>query len=158
TPHAERSLALLAEKGIAAFRTPEACADAFAAYFNWRSPRVLKKYSSRKATSDPFRLVASLGIPVVEQQLARAPKFAHSVPYPVALKLPGVEHKTDKGGVILGVTEESFPLKVRKLKAKTVLVQRMERGLAEAIVGYRHDPVVGPIVVVGAGGTLAELY
>src|SRR4051812_18055733 len=39
TPHAERSLALLAEKGIAAFRTPEACADAFAAYFAWRAPR-----------------------------------------------------------------------------------------------------------------------
>ena len=39
TPHAERSLALLAERGIAAFRTPEACADALAAYFAWRPPR-----------------------------------------------------------------------------------------------------------------------
>ena len=36
TPHAERSLALLAERGIAAFRTPEACADALAAFFAWR--------------------------------------------------------------------------------------------------------------------------
>jgi hypothetical protein len=34
----------------------------------------------------------------------------------------------------------------------------MEKGLAEAIVGYRRDPVVGPIVIVGAGGVLAELY
>jgi hypothetical protein len=34
----------------------------------------------------------------------------------------------------------------------------MERGLAEAIVGYRDDPVVGPLILVGAGGTLAELY
>jgi acetate---CoA ligase (ADP-forming) len=34
----------------------------------------------------------------------------------------------------------------------------MERGLAEAIVGYRRDPMVGPLVLVGAGGTLAELY
>src|SRR5258708_28660582 len=39
TPHAERSLALLAGRGIAAFRTPEACADALAATFAWRSPR-----------------------------------------------------------------------------------------------------------------------
>jgi hypothetical protein len=39
-----------------------------------------------------------------------------------------------------------------------VLVQRMETGLAEAIVGFRHDPLVGPIVLVGAGGTLAEIY
>jgi hypothetical protein len=34
----------------------------------------------------------------------------------------------------------------------------MESGLGEAIVGYRDDPVVGPLVLVGAGGTLAELY
>jgi hypothetical protein len=34
----------------------------------------------------------------------------------------------------------------------------MERGLAEAIVGYRDDPVTGPMVLVGAGGTLAEVY
>src|SRR5439155_1629450 len=40
TPHAERSLALCAEYGIAAFRTPEACADALAAYLHWKAPRV----------------------------------------------------------------------------------------------------------------------
>ena len=34
----------------------------------------------------------------------------------------------------------------------------MEAGLAEAIVGYRDDPVVGPIVMVGAGGVLTEIY
>jgi hypothetical protein len=34
----------------------------------------------------------------------------------------------------------------------------METGLAEAIIGYRDDPVVGPLVLVGAGGILAELY
>src|ERR1700694_4415930 len=34
----------------------------------------------------------------------------------------------------------------------------MESGLAEAIVGYRDDPVVGPVVLVGAGGVLSELY
>ncbi|HYC23403.1 MAG TPA: CoA-binding protein, partial [Candidatus Bathyarchaeia archaeon] len=39
TPHAEASLALLAESGVPAFRTPESCADALAAYFAWRSPR-----------------------------------------------------------------------------------------------------------------------
>jgi hypothetical protein len=42
--------------------------------------------------------------------------------------------------------------------AESVLVQKMEHGLAEAIVGYRDDPVVGPIVLVGAGGALAEIY
>jgi acetate---CoA ligase (ADP-forming) len=46
----------------------------------------------------------------------------------------------------------------KRMGQRRLLVQRMERGLAEAIVGYRDDPVVGPIVLVGAGGTLAELY
>src|SRR5207247_1086721 len=41
---------------------------------------------------------------------------------------------------------------------RQVLIQKMESGLAEAIVGYRDDPVVGPLVMVGAGGILAELY
>jgi acetate---CoA ligase (ADP-forming) len=46
----------------------------------------------------------------------------------------------------------------RRLGDARLLVQRMERGLAEAIIGYRDDPVVGPLVLVGAGGTLAEIY
>jgi len=38
-----------------------------------------------------------------------------------------------------------------------VLVQKMVRGLAEVIVGYRRDPAVGPVVMLGAGGIAAEL-
>jgi hypothetical protein len=34
----------------------------------------------------------------------------------------------------------------------------MERGLAEVIVGYKHDPQVGPVVLLGIGGVLAEIY
>jgi hypothetical protein len=34
----------------------------------------------------------------------------------------------------------------------------MERGLLEAIVGYRRDPVVGPVVLVGMGGVMTEIY
>ena len=38
------------------------------------------------------------------------------------------------------------------------LIQKMERGLAEVIVGFRRDPLVGPTVTVGLGGVLAEIY
>jgi len=34
----------------------------------------------------------------------------------------------------------------------------MQSGLAEAIVGYRDDPVVGPLVLVGSGGVLTEIH
>ncbi len=159
TPHAERSLAVLAGQGIAAFRTPEACADAFAAYFSWKIPG--KKAAlpvPQVSLQDPFSMVASLGIPVVEQALARAPDFAHAVPYPVAAKILG-EHKTNVGGVALNLSSHEELLSWgNKTGQRQLRIQRMESGLAEAIVGYRDDPVVGPLVLVGAGGTLAELY
>jgi acyl-CoA synthetase (NDP forming) len=159
TPHAERSLALLAARGIAAFRTPEACADAFGAYFSWASPRKPPAFSAPPLRQDAFELAESLGIPVASRSIAHAPGYAHSIAYPVALKMLDVEHKTEAGGVALDVSTQSEFLKLATAwDKKAVLVQKMERGLAEAIVGYRDDPVVGPLILVGAGGTLAELY
>ena len=43
-------------------------------------------------------------------------------------------------------------------KLEGFLVQKMERGLAEVILGFRRDPLVGPTVTVGLGGVLAEIY
>jgi len=159
TPHAERSLALLAQHGIAAFRTPEACADAFAAYFSWASPRNPPRLAAPTLRRDALGLVEALGIPAAARSIAHAPDFAHAVPYPVAVKVLDAEHKTEVGGVALDVpNQEQLLEKIAAWDRKAVLVQKMERGLAEAIVGYRDDPVVGPLILVGAGGTLAELY
>jgi acetate---CoA ligase (ADP-forming) len=153
TPQADSSLALLAQAGIAAFRTPEACADAFAAYFAWRAPRV--------APQLPSTAEVRLDIAAARSAVACAPGYAHDIPYPVAVKLhdPAVAHKTEVGGVILGVRDKSeFLRAAQSLPGDAVLVQQMESGLAEAIVGYRDDPLVGPVVLVGAGGVLAEVY
>jgi acyl-CoA synthetase (NDP forming) len=179
TPHAEKSLAILAEAGIAAFRTPEACADAFRAFFSWRTPRKCRNESPVEWPEDiPRRgslteaqaltLFAAFGVPVVESALARAPDFAHSLPYPVAAKIVSAQiaHKTEAGGVALGIRDRrELEEKIQNLQKavpghplEKILLQKMESGLAEAIVGYRDDPVVGPLVMVGAGGTLAELY
>ena len=170
TPHAERSLALLAQAGIAAFRTPEACADAFAAFFAWRAPRdeigVRAQFKSgsepdwnRALTPNGFEVLASLGIPVAEHAIVQPPDYAHRVPYPVALKRMDVEHKTEMGGVALNIqNEKELRAHARRMGGGRLLVQRMESGLAQAIVGYRDDPVVGPLVLVGSGGVLAELY
>jgi acyl-CoA synthetase (NDP forming) len=159
TPHAERSLSLLAQQGIAAFRTPEACADAFGAYFSWASPRKPPALSAPPLRQDAFELAESLGIPVASRSIAHAPDYAHPIAYPVAVKVLDAEHKTEVGGVALDVTNQNqFLEKMVAWGKKAVLVQKMEHGLAEAIVGYRDDPVVGPLILVGAGGTLAELY
>ncbi len=183
TPHAERSLALLAEKGIPAFRTPEACADTFAAYFRWRLPREPSAEApvawptevpraGRLDQAQAQALFASLGAATAESTVARAPDYAHGLHYPVAAKLlsPDIEHKTEAGAVALGITDaDEHADRVQRMLARVrvarpeariegVLVQRMEHGLAEAIVGYRDDPIVGPLVLVGAGGVLAEVY
>ncbi|HXR58083.1 MAG TPA: acetate--CoA ligase family protein [Burkholderiales bacterium] len=173
TPQADEALALLAGAGIAAFRTPEACADALGAYFNWKRPRKLSRKSAlewpkalpRRGRLDEMQglaLFKSLGMTVVEHALAKAPRYAHKLAYPVAVKIfdSGIDHKTEAGGVALGVEAGKFAAKARALgrRGKPVLVQAMQAGLGEAIVGYRDDPVAGPVAMVGAGGTLAELY
>lgn len=183
TPHAERSLALLAENGIAGFRTPEACADAFSAFFAWRTPNerpvpvplqwpTALPDRGRLDEAQALALFGVLGVPVVESVTARAPEFVHALAYPVAVKVcaSDVAHKTEVGGVALRVASRGdYDARVRAMLSAVsaahpeahiegVLVQRMESGLAEAIVGYRHDPLVGPLVLVGAGGTLAEIY
>jgi acyl-CoA synthetase (NDP forming) len=160
TPHAEASLALCARHGVAAFRTPEACADALAAFLSWRSPRALPRAAlPGRLPENSFELFAALGVPVAQWQIAAAPDFAHGVPYPVAVKLADVAHKTERGGVVLGVGDEAeLHRAVTRLNAGSVLVQKMEEGVVEAIVGYRNDPVVGPLVLVGAGGVLSEVY
>jgi acetate---CoA ligase (ADP-forming) len=159
TPQAEPSLALAAAEGIAAFRTPEACADALAAFFSWHAPRKPPGLAVPEDLSEtPFELVAQLGIPVAQWAIAEAPEFRHPIAYPVAVKLLEA-HKTERGGVVLGIADrEQFEKEVRKMGAKRLLVQRMHAGLAEAIVGYRDDALVGPVVLVGAGGVLAEIY
>jgi acyl-CoA synthetase (NDP forming) len=159
TPQAEGSLALAAAEGIAAFRTPEACADALAAFFSWQAPRQAPALPSPEDLSEnPFQLFAQLGIPVAQWALAAAPAFAHSIDYPVALKRLEA-HKSERGGVVLGIADrQQFEKGVKKLGAERVLVQKMHSGLAEAIIGYRDDAVVGPLVLVGVGGVLAELY
>jgi len=92
-------------------------------------------------------------------------------PYPVAVKvLSGeVAHKSDIGGVVLGVADGQGLLaaidSVRMNAAQRlpgtivehVIVQPMISGLAEVLVGYRVDRNVGPLVMVAAGGVLAEI-
>ena len=159
TPQADRSLALAAAAGIAAFRTPEACADGVAAFLSWQAPRAAPALAPPAALpANPFELLTKLGIPVARWAIVEAPDFRHDLPYPVALKRLDA-HKTERGGVALGVADQAeFVKKAQAMGQNRLLVQTMQAGLAEAIVGYRDDPVVGPVVLVGAGGVMTEIY
>lgn len=92
--------------------------------------------------------------------------------YPVAVKVldSRIAHKSDIGGVMLHVKDqaelaEAVRTIVRsvgsarpEVEVRRVLVQSMADGLGEVLVGYRVDPDAGPIVVLAAGGELAEIH
>lgn len=94
---------------------------------------------------------------------------AERIGFPVVLKLssPDMNHKSDDGGVAIRLGDrpaveaaaEAFKaIAARKgLTATSVLVQKMSQGV-EILVGIKCDPSFGLVLVVGLGGTLAELH
>ena len=172
-PDAPEALAHLTQAGVPNFRTPESCADAIAAAFGRRL-----RETGVRACSDPaltpvfpvlldelasYELLAGLGIPVAAHEALSEP--ATKLSYPLAVKVlsASIPHKTEAGGVVLGVKDEAgLGAAMDRIRSRTgvgrFLVQSMESGLGEALVGYRVDPQVGPIVMLAAGGILAEIH
>ncbi|MFD1546188.1 acetate--CoA ligase family protein, partial [Nonomuraea guangzhouensis] len=81
---------------------------------------------------------------------------------PVAVKLLDAEvlHKTEIGGVYLNVaTRDELEAALDRLDAagaRRYLLEKMAPAGVDLIVGVRRDPVFGPVVLVGLGGTVAE--
>ncbi|HEX6488278.1 MAG TPA: GNAT family N-acetyltransferase [Candidatus Dormibacteraeota bacterium] len=119
------------------------------------------------------RLLASYGIPLVDTRevvtAEEAARAAHQVGFPVALKAlaDDVLHKTEAGAVRLGARTEAA---VRKAceemrsrlestghRVRGFTVQPMVAGGVEMIVGLVQDPLFGPVLACGAGGTAVEL-
>jgi acyl-CoA synthetase (NDP forming) len=185
-PQADASLDLMAQAGIAGFRTPEACADAIRAWRDWSAPlsppaadaarlasaRKLAGGKPRLNEQEACRVFDALGVPAAPSAVITSPEQAVKLDFPVAAKIlsPDIAHKTDAGGVVIGIATpeelqraaatilQGVRTKHPNAKIGGVLVQRMEKGLAEVILGYKRDPQVGPVVVLGVGGVLAEIY
>jgi acyl-CoA synthetase (NDP forming) len=187
-PQAEASLKLLAEAGIAAFRTPESCADGMRAYLDWRSPEppvprkqhelasVREKLSARGSDlldeRGACRVFEALGIKIARSTVIEGPGENVKLHFPVAVKLLSsrISHKSDLGGVILDLlNQESVHAACREIATRLggersavpiegFLVQEMASGLAEALVGFHRDAEAGPVVTLGVGGTLADVH
>lgn len=126
--------------------------------------QALKAAEAAGIPTAPWRAADSL-----EEALAGA----REIGFPVALKAAGPEfsHKTEAGGVILGlVDEEGFRAGYRQLQENLaqasgrtpeepwpVVVQGLVEGGTEVILGGRRDPNFGPVVMVGLGGIMVEL-
>lgn len=91
---------------------------------------------------------------------AEAREVAGRLAYPVAVKLLGPLHRTEAGGVRLGLGDpDAVVAAVRELapRGEGCLIQPMITGL-EVLVGAVRDPALGAFVVVAPGGVHAELY
>lgn len=111
-----------------------------------------------------FDLLAHYGIDVVATRaattLGEALAAAAAIGYPVALKTAGALHKSDVGGVVLGIgNAEALHLAYDSMVAlgPDVTVSAMAPPGVEVSVGFVRDDAFGPLVVVAAGGTLVEL-
>src|SRR6266511_814421 len=112
-------------------------------------------------------LVADAGIPLAEARSVRtldeARAAAAALGYPLVLKTLAREHKSDSGGVVLGIDGPADLARAYESLARLgahCSVERLEtaeHGL-ELIVGVRRDPRFGPILLLGAGGIYAELF
>jgi succinyl-CoA synthetase beta subunit len=138
------------QRGVPELPEPAADAHAAAGYFEARE------------------LLSGAGIPFVDARPAEtwdeALAAATELGYPVVLKALGELHKSDAGGVVLGIESEeellrSFSDLATRLSPPAYSVERtapVETG-AELIVGVRTDPRFGPIALAGLGGVYAEL-
>lgn len=123
------------------------------------------------------QILSAHGIPCVETLLATSPEdavaAANRLGYPVALKLHSktITHKSDVGGVWLGLKDadqvreawqsiqRSVTVQAGRAHFLGATVQPMVAGDGrEILLGSSTDPQFGPILLVGAGGLLAESH
>jgi acetate---CoA ligase (ADP-forming) len=177
-PEAPEALAMLAAAGIPAFRTPEACADSVAAVLRRRPARSLDLPARQEGAVtildeiEGYDLLSGLGIASAPARSIALGEQADASLMPAAVKIVGrgLAHKTDVGGVVLGVkTPAEFEAAVTRIRDSLatrapdfpltrVVQQRMAMGaVGEVLLGYRVDPQVGPMVLVAAGGVMTEI-
>lgn len=183
-----QSRAALREAEVAVFEDLGLAVAALAPYLLWCEARATRRRADMPRLdaapvpalpcneADARAYVAAFGLPQARVTAAAsaddAVRDARLAGYPIALKIlsPDIAHKTEAGGVALRLAGDDA---VRNAYAQVtqaaasaqpdaridgVMVQKMERGVAELIVGATRDPVFGPVLTVGLGGVLTEIY
>ncbi len=126
--------------------------------------------------ADSKIILGMAGLPVTKEALAKTPADAarlwKDIQAPVALKIqsPDIPHKSDVGGVYLGARTaedvEKAAAKVLENSVKAcpdaqidgILVQEMVEGGVEFILGMTYDDQFGPLIVLGSGGVMVEIF
>ncbi|SES01328.1 Acyl-CoA synthetase (NDP forming) [Lentzea xinjiangensis] len=131
------------------------------------SPEVV---SGRAATTTPFRpgylaareLLDFVRFPAAHAVRSAAQARATTLTGPYVLKADRLAHKSEHGGVRLGVTDPAaaFEEMQARLGPGTYVLEEMDtrENTVELIIGAKRDHSFGPVVLVGAGGVHAELF
>ncbi|ABL87663.1 acetyl-CoA synthetase (ADP-forming) beta subunit [Pyrobaculum islandicum DSM 4184] len=137
--------------------------------------KALAEARNKLREDEALALLKAYGIPTPDFALARdeeeAVKLAEQIGYPVAVKIvsPQIVHKTDVGGVILGVSNErevreacvqikEIIKKVPYAELEGVLIQKMVPKGVELIIGTVYDEIFGHVILFGLGGIYTEVY
>ena len=120
------------------------------------------------------KLMAAIGIATAQSVMLPEPdaEVPDNLVYPVAAKVVSSDlaHKTEAGAVALGIKEEaglrdamakiwqSARNYAPDAKLEGIMVEPMVDALAEVLLGFRRDAEAGPVVVLGMGGILTEIY
>jgi acetyltransferase len=122
-------------------------------------------------------ILRAYGIPIIADQVAQDPDdaaaIAASIGFPVALKIrsPEITHKSDVRGVSLGLADAEQVRREASAMLERVSAARPEArldgfllqamisrpGAVELLVGLIDDPVFGPLIAFGQGGTAVEI-
>jgi acetyltransferase len=135
--------------------------------------------ANRELLTEPEakQVLAAYGVPVVQTRVVNTPEqavtVAEQIGFPVALKIlsPDISHKSDVGGVALGIPSAEEVLQTAEQMLRRVerhapgaqitgfTVQEMAKrpGAHELIVGMTTDSIFGPVILFGRGGTAVEV-
>jgi len=130
------------------------------------APRPLRAGVHSEAESKAYLL--GYGLPVTREEVVdgadAAAAAADRIGYPVALKVSSaaIAHKSDAGGVILGLNNAADLRSAAKLlgerfPGEAMLVQEMVSGGLELIVGAQRTRATGAVLMLGIGGVYAEV-
>lgn len=131
----------------------------------WRG-RIMAMGGRPLADLDVFELLAEYGITVAMPRLVDSPEqalaAAQDLGFPLALKTAGLAHKSDVGGVALGIRSPvELDIAYRDLAARLglqALVQPMAPRGVELTLGLTRDPQFGLLLALGLGGIFVEVF
>jgi acetate---CoA ligase (ADP-forming) subunit beta len=110
---------------------------------------------------DTLRLIKKYNLNFIDSKNIKSECDLNQLKFPIVMKVASEEivHKSDVGGVIVGIkNEEEAKLIYTKLKkiSNKIIVQKMAKG-KEVIIGMKRDAQFGPVIMFGLGGIFVEL-